>query len=165
MIKRAFSPQGIPREILFHSIPKIQEILDELTIKIENNFAIKISKIKHLANKYKEGIFLDAIDIMGERSLDFFSVGQRDFMSVLIKVAIMLYQIREYSHGYRIFIGDEPFSALNTENALKMIELLKGIDGIFNQIIIVSHNDEYLNHFENKMEIKRKGINTEIVRR
>jgi DNA repair exonuclease SbcCD ATPase subunit len=163
IISKAFSSGGIPREILFKSIPYIQNILDDLTSKIGNEIAIKLSNVKiDKKGKISEGFYIDAVDIMGERSLEQFSIGQRDFMSVLIKVAIIIYEVRQYSHGYGIFIGDEPFSSLSSENAQKMISLIKGVNGLFNQIIIVSHNDEYINYFDNKIEIVRNGLYTKI---
>jgi DNA repair exonuclease SbcCD ATPase subunit len=163
ILAKAIDRQGVPHYLMKHSIPHIQEIIDKIMDGVSHDFAIHVSStdVNVKTGATKEGFFIKCEDYHGVRDIDDFSPGQSNFTRIILRLAIVIYNSQKAGNHYRIFIADEPFDALERDNALKLVGIIKNISQYFKQVIIISHNDVFLNQFIHKIELRRDGDKVE----
>lgn len=86
------------------------------------------------------------LDFEGEKKLDELSVGEMQRAMIIVSIL----------QKRNIFLADEPSSALDSENKLKLIDHLKKHKGI---VICVSHDQDIINSASKIWELKNGELN------
>ena len=53
----------------------------------------------------------------------------------------------------KVFIFDEAFDSLDSENARRLLAVFRHLEDLFNQVFIISHSDELLAEIPNRIHI------------
>lgn len=155
IIKDDFSKKGIQSMVLNKLKGELEKVINDLLGTLNNNkFSIKLSTKKELASgEEKESLEILVSDKPGwERDISRYSGGEKKLLKLIIRLSLSIYQAMKNKVKYGIFVLDECTDTLDSEKRLEMVEIIKGLNKYFNQILIVSHSEELQGHFSNKIE-------------
>jgi len=158
-LKKAFGKNGIQALLIDSAIPQIQSISDELIqIATEGRMSIIFSTERKLkSGQTREGFEIICSDEKGERDVKDFSGGEQKLLKIIIRLTIAIFQALSSNVKSDILFIDEAFDALDAENAERMLFVLHSLKQYFKKVIFVSHNEELLTDFPQKIILKKEG--------
>ena len=154
---KAFGPSGIPTLILENCLTELQQYLDHyMSILSDGQIHVTFQTIKTNATtaKTSETLAIMVSDISGERDIALYSGGEtvRIYLAIRLALAKLLY----FKSGQKLglLIIDE-IADLDDAGLLSFVDLLKRIEGEFEQVFVVSHIAELKNSFESALVLSR----------
>lgn len=166
LLEKAFGYKGIPQFLIASALPRVQEIVTEILEKLDDPYSIWFITQRETGSgkskKMKEDFDIILEDHRGSRPLAEYSGGQKQMARLVIRLAIAIYKAEALGGSYKVYVGDEIFTNMNAENSMLTMEVLQSIKGWFNQILIISHNDDYLRSMDQFFEVYAEGYLTKI---
>lgn len=147
LLVRAFDKNGIPQLLIDSCIPHIRKILKELLSDFDDVFNIRIEtqKMSEAGDKVSEVLNIIVSDSEGERDVKDYSGGERGIIDLVFRIAFAKLQSERNGSKILVFFADEPFDALDSENAPRVLQVLqKLIQSGLRQVFIVSHSEDII---------------------
>jgi DNA repair protein SbcC/Rad50 len=150
---KAFGKDGIPVLIVDQAIPKIQSISDDL-LQIASNgkFSLEFDTIK----ENKDGSLRESLEIRcrseeGVRDVSTFSGGEQKILKTVLRLSLAIFQSQNSGIKFKTLMLDELFDALDDDNSYNLLSMLNKTKDYFYRIIFVSHDDELIGDYLNKI--------------
>lgn len=124
---------------------ELQNIIDELLEFSELDIDIELSTSK------KED--LDSLQILfGPKKIDVSkaSGGEIALVRLIFKLALMTY-LNRYFGAYKVLLIDEGGAALDSDNTVAVVNIIKKLCKEFNQIIYITHHTQMMNVADHKV--------------
>ncbi len=139
----------------------INRFMDQVLIRVRNEIARTAGEIlEEVSGKYSLLKIDDDFNILVEDGGDYYPIsrysgGEIDMIAVSVRVAISEYLMRFDREGprYSFLIMDEIFGSQDLEHREKMINMLRGLQERFPQIIAISHISDVQGQFDNTITV------------
>jgi len=159
------------------SMKEISKYYETHTIRreIENILESVISQLYHEESKYKfikkyikkqHEVYIYKVE-RDDNNVEHYipinntSGGNRDIIDIIIRILI----IKQFPENQRVLILDEPMKDLSKDLREPFFKFLKSIAESFSiQLIMVSHEDEYIGNVDNKIKFVKIGNESKIVK-
>ncbi len=156
LIAEAFGKDGIPQLLIEAAVPQIQAILDD--ILEGQDFRVTLSTLGSTkSGKQREVLDILVSDGESEREVATFSGGERKMVKLALRLALAVYQAQREGKRMEIFIVDEAFDALDTDNRRRMVDVLKRFVSHFKQVLVVTHATPLINEFPTRVYLEKRG--------
>lgn len=156
VLTKAFSRDGIPQLIVDSAIPRLQEITNELLSEFDNRWGIRMdTQFVTKSGTIQERFDIRVIDGTGEDDISAFSGGEKHLLRTIVRVALAMLQAERSGKALKVFIFDEAFDSLDSENARRLLAVFRHLEDLFNQVFIISHSDELLAEIKNRINISK----------
>jgi len=158
-LQRAFGKSGIQALLVDSALPMIQAISDQLLqIATNGTLSIEFSTMK----ENKDGSVRESLEILcsdqaGTRDVSDYSGGEQKILRSIIRLTLAIFQAKQSKRKLETLIIDEALDALDPENAEKLLTVFRSVVADFSRIIFISHSDELLVDFPNKIQIEKKN--------
>lgn len=163
-LDRAFGKDGIPQLLIDSAIPQLHDILNGLLSGLDNRFAISFSTQRALdKGGVKECLEILVADQVGSRDISLFSGGEQRLLRTILRLSWAIFQAQRSGKRLEVFFSDESFDALDRDNAVRLLKIFGKLQGRFNQVIIVSHDDLMIADLPNVIRLEKKNGQTEVV--
>ena len=145
-IEKAFGRSGIQPLIIEQARPELETISDEmLAAATEGRMRVRFETQKEL----KSGDTVESLDIIVSKDghdLDIgeLSGGEQKIIRTAIRLTLSVWQARKGGSRLKTLFIDEIFDSLDKENSGRVIRLLGSLQGQFDRIILISHDDDLL---------------------
>jgi DNA repair exonuclease SbcCD ATPase subunit len=153
-IKDDFNKKGIQSMVINSLKNELEKVIKDLLSNLNNNkFSINLSTKKELASgEEKESLEILVGDEQGIRDISQFSGGEKKLLKLIIRLALGIYQAMKNKVKYDFFVLDEATDALDQERRLGFIDIINSLRKYFKQILIISHSEELMGYFPNRIE-------------
>ena len=150
-LEKAFGKNGLQAFLIDSAIPDLQEIANELILKIEPGLFIELSTQKELKN----GNLAESLEIFCSknnetRSVQNFSGGEQQIIKICIRLAIAIFQKEKSKFHFETLVLDEIFDSLDQAHTGSLMGLLNSLNSQFNRILFVSHREDILSELPEK---------------
>jgi len=159
-IERAFGRSGIQPLIIEQARPELEEIANEmLGAATEGKMSVRFATTKEL----KSGETAESLDIIisrdgTEQEIGEFSGGEQKLIRTAIRLTLAVWQARRGGSRLRTLFIDEVFDALDKDNSERVLKLMQSLQGQFDRILLISHDDDLLEELPDRINL-RKGEN------
>lgn len=151
-LAKACSRDGIPQLIVDNTIPHFQEIMSNLTSEFDGRWNVQIrSQRETTKGSVKEVIDILVDDGYGERDIKTYSGGEKQLLKTIIRIAFATLQAERSGKGLKVLILDEATYGMDPQLAESFIRMLGRLSSAFNQVFVVSHNDQVLSTLDNRI--------------
>lgn len=152
----AFGRDGIPQMLIEQTIPRFQDIMNELMEDLEGSWSIKvISQHMNKSGSIEEVIDIPVDDGLGERDIGTYSGGEKKLLKYVVRIAFSILQAERSGNGLKVLILDEAVDALDDDRATVFVSMINKLNKYFNQVFIISHNARILSSIQNKIFFNR----------
>jgi len=157
LVNRVFSNKGLPSALLRAYAEKIENKVNTILSDIlSSDYRIRV-KVSKDGEVDLECARRDFLGVFKPRPLETFSGGESTALGFALRLAFS--EILAEEHGARVnmLIIDEGFSQLDREHREALVELLKKLinTGIYDQIIAISHIDDVMDYFDERIRVYR----------
>jgi len=160
-LHKAFDRRGIPQYLISNSIPRIQDIVNEILVIIDNPFLIRfVTQTQTKGGKTKEDFEIMIESACGIRPIGRYSGGEKQLIRLIIRIALTLFKARSHGGNYGFIVLDEPFVNLRADSATKVLKIISTLSGTLTQGIITSHNDGLLAQLPQCFDMERGEMET-----
>ena len=158
-LKNAFGRNGIQALLIDSAIPELQTISDTLVqVATDGRMTIDFSTQKELkSGNVSESLEILCTDKEGTRDISQFSGGEQRILRSVIRLTLAIFQSSKSKIKLGTLIVDEVFDSLDAENSENLLNVLSKGKDHFEKLIFVSHNEELLRDFPNKLILKNNG--------
>ena len=165
-LQRAFGRNGIQALLIDTAIPSLQAVSDELIqIATDGRMRIAFSTQKDLKDgRTAESLEIIATDDRGSRDVSTFSGGEQKILRTVIRLTLAIFQSQQAKRKLETMMIDEAFDALDADNAGNLLNVLSKVSDYFKKVVFISHSDEFLAEFPNKIMLKKRDACTEITK-
>lgn len=161
---QAFGRDGIPQLIMDGAIPRLQEITSDLLDAFEGRWSIRISSQREKASGgFKEVVDILVHDGFCERDVRTYSGGEKQVLKTIIRIAFATLQAERSGKGLKILVLDEATDKMETSLSDPFIKMLGLISSAFNQVFIVSHENQVLSSMPGKILLSLEDGTTKSV--
>jgi DNA repair exonuclease SbcCD ATPase subunit len=155
----AFGRDGIPQMLVEKTIPRFEEIMNELVSEFECGFEIKVISQKQT----KKGSMEDVIEILvnegfGPREIRTFSGGENKLLKYLVRIAFAIIQAERSGKGLKVLVLDEAVDALDDDKTNDFMTMIMSLPKYFNQVFVISHNARILSDIPCKIKFERVSL-------
>lgn len=158
-----YSDKGVKSHVLDLVLPYVNQranyYLSELT---DNTISVKISTTTEAKNgNVSDKLNVETNNINGAQEYELNSKGERKRIDLAISLALQDYVMTRTNTKTNFIAYDEVFDGLDSVGIDRVMHLLKQRVKEVPTIIVVSHNDELKELFENRITVtKQKGLST-----
>lgn len=145
-IERAFGRSGIQPLIIEQARPELEQVANEMLGQAtEGRMQVRFATTKEL----KSGETAESLDIIitrdgQEQEIGEFSGGEQKLIRTAIRLTLSVWQARRGGSRLRTLFIDEVFDSLDAENSERILKLLQSLQGQFDRILLISHDDDLL---------------------
>ncbi len=158
----AFGKTGIPASIIAHDIPEM-EIETNKILKILSNDTMSIQFItsKKTATTKKTVDTLEIVvnDMNGSRSYETYSGGEKFRIDFACHIGMAKFLTKRAGASIDFLIVDEGLGSQDDFAKQKFIESIHSLQGLFKQIMVITHIQDLQNAFDNRVLIEKTPIN------
>ena len=159
LLASAFGRDGIPQMLVEHTIPRFEEIMNELVADFECGMEIKV--ISQRATK--KGSLEDVIDILVNdgfswREIRTWSGGENKLLKYLVRIAFAILQAERSGRGLKVLILDEAVDALDDDKMNDFMAMVMSLPKYFNQVFVISHNARVVSEIPCKIKFERVSL-------
>ena len=164
-LERAYGRDGIPALIVENAaIPAIEDEANRILGELHTDYRVELRTQREL--KSGDGL-ADTLDViiltgLGERPYESFSGGERSRINVALRIALARLLAHRGGAESRALLLDE-IEYLDDEGLAALAEILRGLQGEFETILIVSHAAGLRDAFDQVIEIRKDGGYSEVV--
>ena len=165
----AFGKTGIPASIIAHDIPEMEEETNKI-LKILSNDSMSIQFItsKKTATTKKTVDTLDIVvnDMNGSRAYETYSGGEKFRIDFACHIGMAKFLTKRAGASIDFLIVDEGLGSQDDFAKQKFIESIHSLQGIFKQIMVITHIQDLQNAFDNRVLIEKtplKGSTVQIM--
>lgn len=139
----------------------VNGFMDQVLKRVKGDIARTAGEIlEEVSGKYSLLKIDDDLNILVEDGAEFYPIsrysgGEIDMIAVSVRVAISEYLMRFGPDGesYSFLIMDEVFGSQDQEHREKMIQMLRGLEQRFPQVIAISHISDVQGQFDNTLQV------------
>ena len=159
-LRVAFGKKGIQAFIVENAIPEIQATTNAILKELDTPIQINIKSQKDLKSGGKAETFdISVFTSYGERSYMSYSGGEKTFIDFALRLSLSVLLSRRMNFTMQTLILDEVFGELDAVNKLQAVKVLHIIAQKFDfkRILIISHQEELKDNFENLIRVQHNG--------
>ncbi|RLE78602.1 MAG: hypothetical protein DRJ52_10140, partial [Thermoprotei archaeon] len=157
LANRVFSDRGLPSALLRAYAERIEnKVNNVLSLIWSPDYRVRV-KVSRDGGVDLECARRDFLGVYKPRPLETFSGGESTAIGFALRLAFSEILAEEYGARVNVLIIDEGFSQLDREHREALVELLKRLvnTGIYDQVIAISHIDDVMDYFEEKIRVFR----------
>lgn len=164
LISEAFSKRGIPRELKRGFVAEVERHTNAIVQSL-GDFTVRLSMEK--AGKEKNGISegtLDVwvIDVAGERKLEMFSGGEKQRVSVALRLALATAMAKRTDRALKTLIIDEALDFLDQSGKDAVLSMIGSLSG-FERMLFVTHDPAIAGLFPDRLEFAKTSDGSSVV--
>ena len=154
----AFGKSGIPKDIISHDIPEIENETNKiLGLLTDNAMSVKYETEKESAKGKKS---IDTLDILindsnGSRSYETYSGGEKFRIDFACHIGLAKFLTKRSGATIDFLIIDEGLGSQDDGAKQKFLESVNLLNGIFKQIMVITHIQDLQNAFEKRVLIQK----------
>lgn len=140
----------------------MQRFRKEMTERIRPQISMRAS---HLLQRITGGLYaqieieadymIRCYDASAARKLSWFSGGESDLINLCLRVAISEIVAERGGGRLNLLVLDEVFGSQDKKRRDEILRALKELSKDFQQILVITHDEELKNHLENVIEVTR----------
>lgn len=148
----------IPTLLFEEAMPLIEQYANEILEKISPERTIQLRSFKETKSNTVQKA-LDVVSIQSSGAMDFDDLsGSAKFrQSLALRIALARYNRERHNTEIDMFIVDEGFGSLDSDNVFVMKSMLKEIAQHFDLFLMISHLDELKDVFDTQIIINTPG--------
>jgi exonuclease SbcC len=156
-LSQAFGRNGIIQYVIDGATSEFENIANELfEIATDGRMKVEFSTQKQL----KSGDMAETLDIIVSNNgmsydVSEYSGGEQKLIKTIIRLTLSLYMARREGNKLKALFVDEIMDDLDYANKDKMLLVIKHLSKYFDQIIVVSHDDDLIGKFENTLNLSK----------
>ncbi|WAM33100.1 AAA family ATPase [Caldicellulosiruptor morganii] len=150
-------PDGIKNEIIANTLPLIRDEANRLLkLLTDGAFSIDFKTQKETASgKTIETLQIEISDINGTRNYELFSGGELFRINFAIRIALAKVLLKRAGASIRMLILDEGFGSQDEEGKDHIIECLNQIKDQFDTILVITHIEDLMDAFDQRIVVKK----------
>jgi len=150
-------PDGIKNEIIANTLPLVRDEANRLLKLLTNGaFSIDFKTQKEMASgKTIETLQIEISDKNGTRNYELFSGGELFRINFAIRIALAKVLLKRAGASIRMLILDEGFGSQDEEGKDHIIECLNQIKDQFDTILVITHIEDLMDAFDQKIIVKK----------
>gem|GEM_PF-902363 len=150
-------PDGIKNEIIANTLPLVRDEANRLLKLLTNGaFSIDFKTQKEMASgKTIETLQIEISDINGTRNYELFSGGELFRINFAIRIALAKVLLKRAGASIRMLILDEGFGSQDEEGKDHIIECLNQIKDQFDTILVITHIEDLMDAFDQRIVVKK----------
>lgn len=154
-LKAIFSKTGVLPMIIRQAAPEIERLCGEMLTQVWPTLGM----LRIVTDDGKGGEIIDLFveDDKGLHPIDLYSGGEEQVLRIVLRMAIGRWRAMKSGQTFDMISFDEAFDALAPENAGKVIHLLRGMLDFVKQVMVISHTDDTVLEFDDKLVLTREG--------
>jgi len=155
----AFGRDGIPQMLVERTIPRFEEVMNELVAEFECGIEIKVISQKQT----KKGSTEDVIEILVNdghswREIRTYSGGENKFLKYMVRIAFAIVQAERSGKGLKVLVLDEAMDALDDDKTNDFMSMIMKLPKYFNQVFIISHNARIISDIPCRIKFERVSL-------
>lgn len=150
-------PDGIKNEIIANTLPIIKDEANRLLKTLTNgNFSVDFKTQKETGSgKIIETLQIEISDSNGSRNYELFSGGELFRINFAIRIALSKVLLKRAGASIRMLIMDEGFGSQDEDGKDHIIECINHIKNQFDTILVITHIEDLMDAFEQKIIVKK----------
>lgn len=157
----AFGKSGIPKDIISHDIPEIENETNKiLGLLTDNAMSVKYETEKESAKGKKS---IDTLDIFindsnGSRSYETYSGGEKFRIDFACHIGLAKFLTKRSGATIDFLIIDEGLGSQDDAAKQKFLESVNLLNGVFKQIMVITHIQDLQSAFEKRVLIQKNQL-------
>lgn len=155
----AFSKNGIPASIISHDIPEMEDEVNKI-LKIISNDTMSIQYITTKNRKKKSVDTLEIVVSDGNtsRMYETYSGGEKFRIDFACHVGMAKFLTKRAGASIDFLIIDEGLGSQDDFSKQKFVESIMSLNGLFKQIMVVTHIQDLQNVFDNRILVQKNQL-------
>ncbi len=160
LLAEAFGRNGIPKMILRHAVPWLEDEASRLIARLtQGRMRLRFAlETQTQSGTQKEDLKIFVSDELGERPYELYSGGEKFRIDFAVRVALARLLAHRAGAPLRTLIIDEGFGSQDKEGLEAIVETIQTVSKEFDRVLIVTHLDELRDYFPALIEVT-KGSN------
>jgi exonuclease SbcC len=166
-LEKAYGRDGIPALVIENSaIPSIETEADRILAALAGSTASCTVELRTQATRKTDQGLRDTLDVVivgdqGERAYETFSGGERTRINLALRIALARLLAHRRGAESRLLAIDEP-EFLDEQGTGALVEVLRGLQGDFDKLYIVSHVPSLRDSFDEVIAVVKDGDQSRI---
>lgn len=146
IIQEVFGKKGVQALLIDSATRDLERVAsDMLSSATDGRFRLSISTTSSTKKgEEREDLAILAVDAHGSRDVNQFSGGEQHLFKIVLRLALTSWVSKISGQEIRTISIDEAFDALDTDRAEGVVQLMFGMPGDFDQIIVITHNPVFV---------------------
>lgn len=155
----AFSKNGIPASIISHDIPEMEDEVNKI-LKIISNDTMSIQYITTKNGKKKSVDTLEIVVSDGNtsRMYETYSGGEKFRIDFSCHIGMAKFLTKRAGASIDFLIIDEGLGSQDDFSKQKFVESIMSLNGLFKQIMVVTHIQDLQNVFDNRILVQKNQM-------
>ena len=155
----AFGKNGIPASIIAHDIPEMEEEVNKV-LKVISNDTMSIQYITTKNGKKKTVDTLEIVVSDGNttRTYETYSGGEKFRIDFACHIGMAKFLTKRAGASIDFLIIDEGLGSQDDFSKQKFIESIMSLNGLFKQIMVVTHIQDLQNSFNNRILVQKNQL-------
>lgn len=155
----AFSKNGIPASIISHDIPEMEDEVNKI-LKIISNDTMSIQYITTKNGKKKSVDTLEIVVSDGNtsRMYETYSGGEKFRIDFACHICMAKFLTKRAGASIDFLIIDEGLGSQDDFSKQKFVESIMSLNGLFKQIMVVTHIQDLQNVFDNRILVQKNQM-------
>ena len=155
----AFGKNGIPASIIAHDIPEMEEEVNKV-LKVISNDTMSIQYITTKNGKKKTVDTLEIVVSDGNttRTYETYSGGEKFRIDFACHIGMAKFLTKRAGASIDFLIIDEGLGSQDDFSKHKFIESIMSLNGLFKQIMVVTHIQDLQNSFNNRILVQKNQL-------
>lgn len=155
----AFSKNGIPASIISHDIPEMEDEVNKI-LKIISNDTMSIQYITTKNGKKKSVDTLEIVVSDGNtsRMYETYSGGEKFRIDFACHIGMAKFLTKRAGASIDFLIIDEGLGSQDDFSKQKFVESIMSLNGLFKQIMVVTHIQDLQNVFDNRILVQKNQM-------
>lgn len=155
----AFGKNGIPASIISHDIPEMEDEVNKI-LKIISNDTMSIQYITTKNGKKKSVDTLEIVVSDGNtsRMYETYSGGEKFRIDFACHIGMAKFLTKRAGASIDFLIIDEGLGSQDDFSKQKFVESIMSLNGLFRQIMVVTHIQDLQNVFDNRILVQKNQL-------
>lgn len=155
----AFGKNGIPASIISHDIPEMEDEVNKI-LKIISNDTMSIQYITTKNGKKKSVDTLEIVVSDGNtsRMYETYSGGEKFRIDFACHIGMAKFLTKRAGASIDFLIIDEGLGSQDDFSKQKFVESIMSLNGLFKQIMVVTHIQDLQNIFDNRILVQKNQL-------
>jgi SMC domain protein len=155
----AFGKNGIPASIISHDIPEMEDEVNKI-LKIISNDTMSIQYITTKNGKKKSVDTLEIVVSDGNtsRMYETYSGGEKFRIDFACHIGMAKFLTKRAGASIDFLIIDEGLGSQDDFSKQKFVESIMSLNGLFKQIMVVTHIQDLQNVFDNRILVQKNQL-------
>ncbi|MFZ5822187.1 MAG: AAA family ATPase [Chloroflexota bacterium] len=159
-LERAFGKDGVPALLIEQALPQIEaranELLDRLCDgAMSVRFATQAEYKDKKRDDLKETLDIQISDGAGMRDYEMYSGGEAFRVNFAIRLALSEVLAQRKGARLQTLVIDEGFGSQDSQGRQRLVEAINLVKDDFAKILVITHLDELIDAFPNRIEVEK----------